>query len=96
MIGTWRPIRPGYGTSTRLPGSYSSFLEPGSRSEVLLVNAPSGDYVVCAITKNQTDERYEPDNAGYILLRKISAAAWKHFEPKRPYSPAPGAEKLKP
>ncbi|MDP7239546.1 MAG: serine hydrolase, partial [Candidatus Latescibacteria bacterium] len=29
-----------------------------SRSEVVLVNAPSGDYVFCIITKNQTDTRY--------------------------------------
>lgn len=67
-----------------------------SRSEVVLVNAPSGDYVFCLITKNAKDERYEADNAGYILLRKVSALLWQHFEPKRPYTPAPGAERLKP
>jgi beta-lactamase class A len=30
-----------------------------SRSEVVLVNAPSGDYVFCVITKNQQDESWE-------------------------------------
>ena len=67
-----------------------------SRSEVVLVNAPGGDYVFCVITKNQRDERYEPDNAGYVLLRRVSAALWRHFEPDHPWTPAAGAEKLKP
>jgi beta-lactamase class A len=30
-----------------------------SRSEVMLVNAPGGDYVLCIITKNQTDTSYD-------------------------------------
>ncbi|MCC7132716.1 MAG: serine hydrolase [Gemmatimonadales bacterium] len=67
-----------------------------SRSEVVLVNAPSGDYVFCVITKNQTDERYDPDNEGYVLLRRVSALLWAHFEPGHPWTPAPGAERLKP
>lgn len=67
-----------------------------SRSEVVLVNAPSGDYVFCVITKNAKDERYDADNAGYVLLRRVSALLWQHFEPKRPYTPPPGAARLKP
>ncbi len=67
-----------------------------SRSEVVLVNAPSGDYVFCAITKNQVDESWKPDNEGYVLLRTVSALLWRHFEPKQPWSPAPGSERLKP
>jgi beta-lactamase class A len=35
-----------------------------SKSEVILVNAPSGDYVICVITKNQQDQRWEQDNGG--------------------------------
>lgn len=67
-----------------------------SRSEVVLVNAPSGDYVFCAITKDQQDERWTPDNEGYGLLRRISAVLWRYFEPERPWRPAPGAEAFKP
>ena len=67
-----------------------------SRSEVVLVNAPSGDYVFCVITKNQADESWNPDNEGFVLLRKVSALLWQHFEPGRPWSPAAGAERLKP
>jgi len=67
-----------------------------SRSEVVLVNAPSGDYVFCVITKNQEDQSERPDNEGYVLLRRVSALLWKHFEPDHPWAPAPGAERYKP
>lgn len=67
-----------------------------SRSEVVLVNAPSGDYVFCIITKNQADESWEPSNEGYVLIRRLSALLWRHFEPKHPWQPAPGAERFKP
>jgi beta-lactamase class A len=62
-----------------------------SRSEVVLVNAPSGDYVFCIITKNQLDERYTNDNEGWVLHRAVSALLWKHFEPSRPFVPAESA-----
>ena len=67
-----------------------------SRSEVVLVNAPSGDYVFCVITKDQKDESQRPDNEGSVLLRRVSALLWKHFEPSHPWAPAPGAERFKP
>jgi len=67
-----------------------------SRSEVVLVNAPSGDYVFCVITKNQGDHSYGHDNAGFVLLRNVSALLWRTFEPKHPWSPSPGAGELKP
>ncbi len=64
-----------------------------SRSEVVLVNAPSGDYVFCVITKNQKDESWARTNEGYELLRAVSRTLWGHFEPKYPYSPPEGWEK---
>jgi len=64
-----------------------------SRSEVVLVNAPSGDYVFCVITKNQQDESWERTNEGYELLRTVSRTLWEHFEPKHPYRKAGGWEK---
>ena len=67
-----------------------------SRSEVLLVNAPSGDYVFSLITKNAVDSSYARDNEGYVLLRRVSAVLWSTFEPKHPWSPAPGVERFKP
>ena len=53
-----------------------------SRSEVVLVNAPSGDYVFTVITKNQQDQSWEDDNEGYMLLRDVSKLLWNHFEPE--------------
>lgn len=67
-----------------------------SRSEVVLVNAPSGDYVFCVITKNQEDQSWEPGNEGYVLIRKLSALLWHYFEPKHPFQPADGAAAFKP
>ncbi len=67
-----------------------------SRSEVVLVNAPSGDYLFCLITKNQQDESMKPENEGYVLLRRVSALLWRHFEPRHPWSPAAGAAAFKP
>lgn len=67
-----------------------------SRSETVLVNAPSGDYVFSVITKNAVDSSYATDNAGYVLLRRVSALLWSTFEPKHPWSPAPGVERFKP
>lgn len=67
-----------------------------SRSEVVLVNAPSGDYVFAVITRNQSDTTYAPTNQGYVLLRKVSALLWKTFEPKHPWLPPAGAERFTP
>jgi beta-lactamase class A len=58
-----------------------------SRSEVVLVNAPSGDYVFAVITRNQKDTSYVAANQGYVLLRKVSALLWQTFEPKHPWTP---------
>lgn len=67
-----------------------------SRSEVVLVNAPSGDYVFAVITKKQADTTYASNNEGYVLLRKVSALLWKTFEPKHPWTPPPGVERFTP
>ena len=59
-----------------------------SRSEVVLVNAPHGDYVFCVITKNQKDESTTFDNAGSVLLREVSRILWNHFETDSNWKPA--------
>ena len=61
-----------------------------SKSEVVLVNAPHGDYVFCVITKNQKDQRWIRDNAGYTLLRNVSKTLWQYFEPDSKWAPAKG------
>lgn len=68
----------------------------GTRGETVLVNAPSGDYVFSVITKDQTDSSWTGNNAGNVLIRQVSALVWKHFEPRHPFTPAPGADSLHP
>ena len=58
-----------------------------SKSEAVLVNAPSGDYVYCVITKNQLDQRWEDDNDGNVMLRRISRMPWEYFEPQSTWKP---------
>jgi beta-lactamase class A len=52
-----------------------------SRSEVVLVNAPHGDYVFYVATKNNTDKRWVPDNEAWQLARKVSALLFSYYEP---------------
>ena len=59
-----------------------------SRSEVVMVNAPHGDYVFCVITKNQNDAGWSANNEGYVLLREVSRMLWHHFEPGSDWKPA--------
>jgi beta-lactamase class A len=58
-----------------------------ARSEVVIVNAPSGDYVFAVMTDDQEDEGWEYDNAGFELIRRMSALLWNRFEPDHPYEP---------
>ncbi|MFK7848341.1 MAG: serine hydrolase [Rhodothermales bacterium] len=51
-----------------------------SRSEVVLVNAPKGDYVFSVITKNQEDQSWEANNEGFVLLRDVSRMLWQYFD----------------
>lgn len=64
-----------------------------SRSELVLVNAPHGDYVFYIGTKGNKDIRWKPDNGAWDLARKVSALLWKYYEPKSKWEPAKGAEK---
>jgi beta-lactamase class A len=63
-----------------------------SRSEVALVNAPHGDYVFYVATKNNTDQRWVPDNEAWVLARKVSALLWNYFEPHYGWRPAERVE----
>jgi len=65
-----------------------------SRSELFMVNAPSGDYVCYIATKNNEDESWEEGNEAWELQRKISALLWNYFEPNSDWEPAEGAEEI--
>jgi len=64
-----------------------------ARSEVLLVNAPHGDYAFCITTKNQKDTSWNEANEGWVLIRKLSQTLWNYFEPASNWKPAPGMDK---
>ncbi|MEO8470608.1 MAG: serine hydrolase [Chryseolinea sp.] len=63
-----------------------------SRSEVVLVNAPHGDYVFCVITKHQQDQSWTPDNEGYALIRNVSKILYNYFEPDSKWEPPADAK----
>jgi beta-lactamase class A len=50
-----------------------------SRSEVLLVNSPTGDYVMAILTRNQEDSSSTPHDEGLELLRAVSATVYRRF-----------------
>ena len=56
------------------------FLVDKARSEVVLVNGPSGDYVFAISTKNQQDSAWTNENEGYTLIR----ASQKFLPPEEP------------
>jgi beta-lactamase class A len=51
-----------------------------SRSEVILVNEPRGEYVFYVGTKNNKDQRWTPDNEAETLIRNVAAYLWKYFK----------------
>jgi len=67
-----------------------------SRSEVVLVNAPHGDYVFSVITRNQADTSWAATNAGWQLIRDVSALLWRKFELGVPYQPPAGSDQFMP
>jgi len=63
-----------------------------SRSEVVLVNAPHGDYVFYIATKNNKDQRWVPANEAWQLARNVSTLLWQYFEPHSKWKPIATAE----
>lgn len=65
-----------------------------SRSEVVLVNAPHGDYVFAIYTKNNKGQSWAIDNEADQLIRKVSSLLWHYFEPQSKWKPAPGMKRF--
>lgn len=64
-----------------------------SRSELVMVNAPHGDYVFYVATKHNKDQRWKPDNEAWAFARNVSALLWHYYEPKNKWKPADGVKK---
>lgn len=65
-----------------------------SRSELVMVNAPGGDYVFYIATKNNEDTSWDYENEAWQLQRNISGYLWNYFEPSSNWKPAEGAKEL--
>jgi beta-lactamase class A len=60
-----------------------------SRSEVLLVHSPGGDYVLAVLTKDHPpDMARMDDHPGTLLLRRASWEVYRHFNPGDGWRPA--------
>lgn len=73
----------------QIPAWVNTIAKTGSvdraRGEVVLVNAPSGDYVFCILTKNNQDTSWTSSNEAEELTRRLSNVIWNHFESKHPF-----------
>ncbi len=58
-----------------------------TRNEIMLVNAPSGPYILSIFTKNNKDQSWKHSNEAWTLTRKISTLLWNHFEPRDKWVP---------
>lgn len=65
-----------------------------SRSELVMVNAPHGDYVFYIATKNNKDQSWDYNNEAWKLQRRVSAFLWNYYEPDYGWQPAEGADLL--
>jgi beta-lactamase class A len=67
-----------------------------SRSDAAIVFAPHETYILVALTKRQADTRWENDNAGDVLLRKLSRLVWQTLYPTDTWAPTPNAPQYYP
>jgi beta-lactamase class A len=66
-----------------------------ARSEAVLVDAPSGAYVFCIMTRDQHDQEFGRENAGQVLRRDLSRMLWQYFEPGYGWTPPPGMDRYR-
>lgn len=74
-------------------GSKSGAIDE-SRSDVAVVHAPAGTYLLAVYTKEAKDQRWTYGNEGEAAIRAISRAAFRHYNPKEKWTPPPGVEKF--
>jgi len=69
---------------SQIPSTIKTASKTGSlddvRNEVILVNAPKGDYVFSIFTKNNTDKSWGKTNEAEALTRKLSKLLWDYYQ----------------
>lgn len=77
----------------QFPSTVNTISKTGSvneaRGEVVLINAPHGDIVLCILTKNNKDQSWTASNEAEELTRRIANIVWNHFEPKDKFNAFP-------
>jgi beta-lactamase class A len=58
-----------------------------------LVRGIKSEYVFCVITSQNQDTSWKEDNEAWQLIRQLSSMLWNYFEPSRPWTPPPGADR---
>jgi beta-lactamase class A len=71
-----------------------SGVEKRSRSDIAIVHAPSGTYVLAIYTKEAEDFRITRDNEQDTAIRSIARAGWQYYQPESKWSPPAGAGKF--
>lgn len=64
-----------------------------SRSDVGIVFAPSGTYILAVYTKEAEDTRWTPDNEGEVAIRAVAHEVWKFYHPRERWNPPKGVER---
>ncbi len=76
------------GATSQIPARVNVASKPGAvsaaRSEVMVVNAPAGDYVLCIMTREQEDTSWAYENEGEALIRAVSRAVWEAWGYREP------------
>lgn len=71
-----------------------SGVEKRSRSDIAIVHAPSGTYVLAIYTREAEDFRITRDNEQDAAIRSIARAVWQYYQPESKWSPPAGVEKF--
>jgi len=64
-----------------------------SRSDVGIVYAPSGAYILAVYTKEAEDTRWTPENEGEVAIREVAHAVWRFYHPRDSWRAPKNAEK---
>jgi beta-lactamase class A len=76
------------GIPSTVPPNIKVANKPGavtkSKSEAAIVYCGK-PYILTVYTADQQDQRWEADNEGNLVIRKIAAEVWKYLNPKQPY-----------
>lgn len=71
-----------------------SGVEKTSRSDIAIVHAPSGTYVLAIYTREAEDYRITRDNEQDTAIRAIARAVWQYYQPESKWSPPAGRDQI--